>query len=60
MRLCDECLNCEEFCSVAHARVALETWWCESNAGHLHSSLGYATPNEFAARHIQTGALSAV
>lgn len=48
-RLRDECLNCEEFWSVEHARVVLENWRCEYNTEHLHSSLNYATPAEFAA-----------
>ena len=48
-RLRDECLNCEEFWSVEHARVVLESWRHEYNTEHLHSSLGYATPAEFAA-----------
>ena len=48
-RLRGECLSCEEFWSVAHARVVLESWRCEYNTEHLHSSLGYATPAEFAA-----------
>ena len=50
-RLRDECLSCEEFWSVEHARVVLESWRCEYNTEHLHSSLGYATPAEFAAAH---------
>ena len=50
-RLRDECLNCEEFWSVEHARVVLESWRHEYNTEHLHSSLGYATPAEFAAAH---------
>ena len=48
-RLRDECLSCEEFWSLAHARVVLESWRLEYNTEHLHSSLGYATPAEFAA-----------
>ena len=47
----DECLNYQAFWSFAHTRVALETWRCEYNAEHLHSSLGYLTPNEYAAAH---------
>ncbi len=50
-RLRDECLSCEEFWSVEHARAVLETWRCEYNTEHLHGSLGYATPAEFAAAH---------
>jgi len=47
-RLRDECLNCEEFWSIEHARVVLENWRHEYSTEHLHSSLGYATPAEFA------------
>ena len=50
-RLRDECLSCEEFWSVEHARVVLEGWRVEYNTEHLHSSLGYATPAEYAAAH---------
>ena len=59
-RLRDECLNCEEFWSFAHARIVLENWRVEYNTEHLHSSLGYATPAEFAARHSRAAVLSAV
>ena len=45
----DECLNEEDFWSIAHARVLLERFRVEYNTEHLHSSLGYLTPVEFAA-----------
>jgi putative transposase len=48
-RLRDECLNEHEFWSLKHARVLLERFRVEYNAEHLHSSLGYSTPEEFAA-----------
>ena len=48
-RLRDECLNTTEFWSIDHARVVLESWRIEFNTEHLHSSLGYQTPEEFAA-----------
>lgn len=48
-RLRDECLNEHEFWSLAHARVLLERFRTEYNSGHLHSSLGYVTPEEYAA-----------
>lgn len=38
-----------EFWSIEHARVVLESWRMEYNTEHLHSSLGYQTPEEFAA-----------
>lgn len=56
-RLRDECLSCEEFWSVEHVRVVLESWRDEYNTEHLHSSLGYATPAEFAAAHKPAAAL---
>jgi transposase InsO family protein len=48
-RLRDECLNTTEFWSINHAKVVLESWRIEYNTQHLHSSLGYLTPEEFAA-----------
>ena len=50
-RLRDECLNEHEFWSLAHARVLLERFRVEYNSEHLHSSLGYKTPEEYAAAH---------
>jgi transposase InsO family protein len=51
-RLRDECLNQEEFWSLAHARVVIEAFRVEYNTEHLHSSLGYITPAEYAAKHV--------
>lgn len=48
-RLRDECLNEHEFWSLQHARVLLERFRAEYNTEHLHSSLGYLTPEEYAA-----------
>jgi putative transposase len=50
-RLRDECLNEHEFWSLAHARVLLERFRTEYNGEHLHSSLSFMTPDEFAAAH---------
>lgn len=50
-RLRDECLNEHEFWSLAHARVLLERFRTEYNTEHLHSSLGYMTPEEYAEAH---------
>lgn len=50
-RLRDECLNEHEFWSLAHARVLLDRFRTEYNTEHLHSSLGYLTPDEYAAAH---------
>ena len=46
----DECLNLEWFRSRAEAKVIIETWRRHYNEVRPHSSLGYLTPNEFAAR----------
>ena len=48
-RVRDECLNMNEFWSIEHARVVLEGWRIEFNTEHPHSSLGYLTPEQFAA-----------
>jgi putative transposase len=52
-KLRDECLNREIFGSLLEARVVIEQWRLEYNGERPHSSLGYRTPAEFAAR-IQT------
>jgi transposase InsO family protein len=49
-RLRDEFLDGEVFRSVLEAQVRLDTWRCDYNEERLHSSLGYVTPSEFAAR----------
>lgn len=48
-RLRDECLNAHCFHTLADARQKIEAWRVEYNAERPHSSLGYRTPNEFAA-----------
>ena len=49
-KLRDECLNRELFGSLREARVVIEQWRCEYNQRRPHSSLGYQTPEEYAAR----------
>lgn len=49
-RLRDEFLNGEAFMSVKDAQVRLAGWRRYWNEERLHSSLGYLTPDEFAAR----------
>jgi putative transposase len=49
-RLRDEFLDGEVFLSVRQAQVRLAAWRRDYNEERLHSSLGYVTPNEFAAR----------
>jgi putative transposase len=46
----DECLSLEWFRSRAEAKVLIERWRRHYNAVRPHSSLGYLTPNEFAAQ----------
>jgi putative transposase len=48
-RLRDECLNANWFGTLADAREKIGTWRNEYNSERPHSSLGYRTPNEFAA-----------
>lgn len=49
-RLRDECLNANWFPTIATAKEKIETWREEYNTDRPHSSLGYLTPREFAAR----------
>jgi putative transposase len=46
----DECLSLEWFRSRAEAKVVIEAWRKHFNEVRPHSSLGYLTPHEFAAR----------
>lgn len=46
----DECLNREVFGTLAEARVIIDAWRHEYNECRPHSSLGYRTPAEEAAR----------
>jgi putative transposase len=48
-KLRDECLNETVFTSLAQARRIIEAWRIDYNAVRPHSSLGYQTPEEFAA-----------
>ena len=47
----DECLNTNWFLSLDHAREKIEDWRENYNSYRPHSSLGYLTPDEFAAKH---------
>ncbi len=49
-KLRDECLNREVFGTLAEARVIIGQWRQEYNEHRPHSSLGYRTPAEAAAR----------
>ena len=48
----DECLNMNLFCNGAEARTIIEAWREEYNRRRPHSSLGYRTPEEFAAQSV--------
>ena len=50
----DECLNEHWFTSLAHARDVIEGWRRDYNEVRPHSSLGNATPAEFARRWEQS------
>ena len=45
----DECLNQNWFVDLRHAREVIEAWRVDYNTVRPHSSLGYLTPEEFAA-----------
>ena len=47
-RFRDECLNENEFYSLAYARDVIESWRQDYNAFRPHKSLGNRTPEEFA------------
>ena len=55
----DECLSLEWFLSRAQAKVVIEAWRRHYNEVRPHSSLGYLTPAEFAAKLEQTNAAPA-
>ncbi|MFZ0880613.1 MAG: transposase, partial [Candidatus Acidiferrales bacterium] len=44
------CLNQNWFVDLRHAREVIEDWRVDYNTVRPHSSLGYRTPEEFAAR----------
>ena len=48
-RLRDECLNAHWFLSLADARAKIEAWRSFYNESRPHTSLGWLTPNEYAA-----------
>ena len=43
----DECLNVQQFLSLADARQKIEAWRCDCNQVRPHSSLRHLTPSEF-------------
>lgn len=54
-RMRDELLNESLFFGIGHARSAIAAWVADYNTERPHSSLGYATPAEFAKTIAATG-----
>ena len=54
-RMRDELLNETLFFGLDHARAKIATWANDYNHERPHSSLGYATPAEYAANLAATG-----
>ena len=50
-RLREECLNDNQFLTLAEAQTIIEAWRRDYNDERPHSSLDGLTPSEFAARH---------
>lgn len=50
-RLRDECLNCNEFGSMADARASIEAWRIDYNNETPHSALGHLMPKEYVRLH---------
>jgi putative transposase len=59
-RLRDECLNASWFATLADAKQKIEAWRIDYNSERPHSSLGYRTPEEFAAHMVPTSRSFAV
>jgi len=57
-RLREECLNEHVFISLDDARSKIEQWRIEYNRKRPHSSLGYLTPEEFAAKNQVSSAIA--
>ncbi len=57
-RLREECLNEHVFVSLDDARSKIEQWRIEYNRERPHSSLGYLTPEEFAAKNQGSSAIA--
>ena len=49
-RLRDECLNVQQFVSIADAQTKIEAWRLDYNQRRPHSSLGHLTSTEFIAQ----------
>ena len=49
-RLRDECLNVQQFASLADAKAKIEAWRIDYNEHRPHGSLGHLTPTEYASQ----------
>jgi len=49
-KLRDECLNANQFLSLADARSKIEAWRADYNLHRPHSALGNRSPAEYLAR----------
>jgi len=58
-RLREECLNVSWFRNLFDARRQIEAWRGHYNSDRPHSSLGYRTPEQFAALNRAAGQFSA-
>ena len=58
-RLRDECLNVNQFHSLADAQHKLDAWKHDYNEHRPHSALGHLTPNEYVAEHMNQEASTA-
>jgi len=58
-RFRDECLNAQWFRTLTEARQKIEGWRSEYNGDRPHGSLGYRTPEQFAALYRAAGQSSA-
>jgi transposase InsO family protein len=57
-RLRKECLNEHVLTSLDDARSKIEQWRIEYNREQPHASLGYLTPEEFAAKNQESSAIA--
>ena len=57
-RFRDECLNCNEFESLADAQSRIEAWRMDYNYQRPHSALGHLTPKEYIRMHQPAGVRS--